>query len=341
MESETAQHALEAGLPPALLDLLSKHYTPDVVESILDGFAAQRAVTLRANTLKASASEVGSALDAAGITWRTPAFYGDAFIIENAREDALRALDLYEQGGIYLQSLSAMLPPLALSPHPDENILDMAAAPGGKTCQIAALANNHALITACEKNAIRAQKLRYNLVKQGVARCNVMECDARKLDPFFTFDKVLLDAPCSGSGTASLAGGTYQGGFSTELLERSVKTQRALLRRALEATRPGGIVAYATCSILPEENEQVIEYVLDPRTAAAERQAKRKRKGKGRGRRREEEPSFAPVHAKVVPLPQKLLEDVPLLPCALEGATCVQPTALYEGFFVALLERTK
>lgn len=334
-----AEAKTEASLPPDLLQLLNEHYESDAVASIVDGYAAQRVVSLRANTLKATATDVACSLDEAGIVWHTPAFYSDAFIVEGAREDAVRSLDLYEQGGIYLQSLSAMIPPLALAPHAGENILDMAAAPGGKTCQLAALAGNKALLTACEKNAVRAQKLRYNLSKQGVERCSVMECDARKLDEFFTFDKVLLDAPCSGSGTVSLTGGTYRGGFSRELLDRSVKTQKALLRRALEAVRPGGVVVYATCSILPEENEQIVESVLNPEVAGARngRGGSSKRKGKHRG-----EPS-GPLRAraKLIPLPNKLLRDIPLLPCDLEGAACIRPTELYEGFFVAMLERTK
>ncbi|WP_172135094.1 RsmB/NOP family class I SAM-dependent RNA methyltransferase [Adlercreutzia sp. ZJ473] len=345
MGTTEAQERAEAlGLPPELLARLASHYEPEVTDDIIAGYAASRACTLRANTLKASPAEVAAELDAAGIAWRAPAFYADAFVTDAGSEPALRALDAYAQGKVYLQSLSAMLPPLALDPRPGENILDMAAAPGGKTCQTAALSGGKALITACEKNAVRAQKLRHNLEKQGVARCNVMECDARKLDEFFTFDKVLLDAPCSGSGTVSLAGGAYCGGFSGELLERSVKTQRALLRKAFETVRPGGIVVYATCSILPEENELLIESVLNPskdELAGAPRGGRRGRGRRGRGKRRggERQRPAKPVNAEVVPLPDGLLEGVPLLPCALEGAACVRPTELYEGFFVAVLKR--
>lgn len=296
--------------------------------------ACARATTLRANTLKSSAEHVAPALDAQGITWSTPPFYRDAFILPPHSEQAVRALDLYDRGEVYLQSLSAMLPPLALDPHEDETVLDMAAAPGGKTCQMSALAAGRVLITACEKNAVRAQKLRHNLEKQGVGRCSVMEADARTLDEFFTFDKVLLDAPCSGSGTASLEGGSYRGGFTLELLERSVRTQRSLLQRALEAARPGGLVVYATCSILPDENERVIEYVLSGGAAKEKRPARGKR---GRGKEAPRIPQR--VRAEVEPLPPALLEGVPLLPCSLEGAACVKPTSCYEGFFVAALRR--
>ncbi|MDO4291111.1 MAG: RsmB/NOP family class I SAM-dependent RNA methyltransferase [Eggerthellaceae bacterium] len=344
-ETSRADAALAAGLPPELLEHLNASYDAPAVDDVLAGYAAPRATTLRANTLKTTPDAVAAALDAAGIAWRAPAFCRDAFVVAPRSEDALRALPLYERGEIYLQSLSAMLPALALDPQSGENILDMAAAPGGKTCHLAALSGDAACLTACEKNPVRAQKLRHNLEKQGVTRCNVMECDARRLDEFFTFDKVLLDAPCSGSGTVSLAGGSYCGGFSAELLTRSVATQRALLNRALAAVRPGGIVVYATCSVLPEENERLVESVLSGAGRAKSQQApkgKHGKRGRGKGAARSAN-DVAPFQgeAEIVPLPQTLLRDVPLLPCSLEGAACVKPTNEFEGFFVCAVKRTR
>ena len=105
-------------------------------------------------------------------------------IIENAREDKLKNLEIYKNGEIYLQSLSSMLPPIILEPKENENILDMAAAPGGKTTQIAAISRNNAMITACEKNKIRLERLKYNIEKQG-ARVNVIAQDARELQKMY------------------------------------------------------------------------------------------------------------------------------------------------------------
>ena len=113
-------------------------------------------------------------------------------------------MDIYKNGKIYLQSLSSMLPPIVLNPMPKNDILDMTAAPGGKTTQIAALSNNEANITACEINKIRAERLRYNLDKQGASSVFVMLEDARNIDNFFSFDQILLDSPCSGSGTINI-----------------------------------------------------------------------------------------------------------------------------------------
>ena len=171
----------------------------------------------------------------------------------------LRAHPLYTDGALYLQSLSAMVPALLAAPRAGQSVLDMCAAPGGKTCQLAALSNNQALITACEKNPLRAERLRYNLAAQD-ARANVMVEDARRLDPYFSFDAALLDAPCSGSGTVQLmdARQAKRQRFEADLLARTVRTQQALLARALELVPAGGVVTYSTCSILADENEEVV-----------------------------------------------------------------------------------
>ena len=232
-------------------------------------------------------------------------WYKDALIIENVREDKIKKLDIYENGEIYMQSLSSMLPAIILNPKKDENILDMTAAPGGKTTQIAALSNNESMITACEKNKIRAERLRYNLEKQGTKKVNVMLEDARKLNDFFSFDKILLDAPCSGSGTTNI----YKNDFTQELINRSVKTQEELLNKALTILKSGKDMVYSTCSILKQENENILNKILSN------------------------------LKAEIIPIEKELLTGIPLLPTTLNGVICVAPSDLYEGFFVAKIRK--
>lgn len=117
-----------------------------------------------------------------------------------------------------------MLPALVLAPKAGETVLDMAAAPGGKTTQMAALSGGKALITACEKNAIRADRLQFNLTRQGARAVNIMRQDARLLDSLFKFDKILLDAPCSGSGTLLLEDGEPQRRMTADWLAKTAKT---------------------------------------------------------------------------------------------------------------------
>ena len=194
-----------ASIPEFLTQALQAQYGETLAAQILAGYACVRPVTLRVNTLKAVPEDIQAHLTQAGLAWEAVPWSPEALILPHCREDVLEALPMYQQGEIYLQSLSSMLPPLFLQPQPGENVLDMAAAPGGKTTQMAALSGGKAMITACEKNAIRAERLKFNIQRQGAGRVSVLVQDARKLDDFFSFDKILLDAPCSGSGTLAVA----------------------------------------------------------------------------------------------------------------------------------------
>ena len=153
-----------------------------------------------------------------------------------------------------MQSLSSMIPPIILNPQQGSDILDMTAAPGGKTTQIAAMTNNKANITACEMNKIRAEKLKYNIEKQK-ANVYVMIQDARMIDNFFAFDQILLDAPCSGSGTLNV-NENFRKNFTQKLIDKSNKAQIVLLRKAIEILKKKHEMIYSTCSILESENEK-------------------------------------------------------------------------------------
>ena len=292
-------------IPEFLTKLLLKQYGQDITNKIIEGYSAQRDVTLRVNTIKSTIEEIKQKLNENKIKFEEVNWNKDALIIKEVREDEIKKLDIYEQGKIYLQSLSSMIPPVVLTPKEGENILDMAAAPGGKTTQIAAITNNKSMITACEKNKIRAERLKYNLQKQGVGCVNVMLEDARNLSDFFSFDKILLDAPCSGSGTDNVKNKS----FTEELIQRSSKTQEQLLRKALKILKPGSKMIYSTCSILEQENENILNKVL------------------------------AKFNAEIIPI--EISEDIPILPVSIKGTICVCPTKNYEGFFVAKIKKNK
>ena len=302
---------MHEGVPAYLAQLLRAQYGEETAERIAQGYAAQRVVTLRANPLKTDAQTVRERLAAQDIETSPVPWYADAMIVRGAREDALTGLDLYERGEIYLQSLSSMIPPLLLGAKPGENVLDMAAAPGGKTTQIAALTGNQAMVTACEMNKIRAERLHYNVQRQGATRVTVMNIDSRNLDDLFSFDRILLDAPCSGSGTVQLGSPRSKGQFSREFLSRTTKQQEALLHKALRLLRPGCEMIYSTCSVLTQENEEIVSRVL--------------RK----------------TGAQIVPLELAAFDSVPRLPVSIPGTLCVAPDELHEGFFVAKIRRMK
>lgn len=294
-------------IPSFLKEKLITQYGEEITQKIIKGYMAKRKTTLRVNTLKTSLHNVIDVLDKNNIKFERVNWYNDALIIENANESDIQNLDIYKNGEIYLQSLSSMLPPLILNPQEKTDILDMAAAPGGKTTQIATIVNNNASITACELNKIRAERLKYNIEKQG-AKAYVMVTDARRIDSFFSFDNILLDAPCSGSGTLNLNTGISEKSFSLNLISKSVKAQTALLEKALKILKPGCEMVYSTCSILQEENEEILEKVLSKNKA------------------------------KIIPIDFES-KDLPLLPTRIMGTLCVAPNELYEGFFIAKIKK--
>ncbi len=283
-------------IPSFLEEMLKDEYSNYL--DIIEGYKVNRISSIRINTLKTDVLSICKLFDDLSIRYDKVNWYGDALIVYD--EEKIRGLDIYNLGHIYFQSLSSMIPPLVLDCHSGESILDMAAAPGSKTCQMACLTNNLASITAVEKNKIRADRLKYNLSKQGVVRTTVLNVDARNLDDYFSFDKILLDAPCSGSGTIN---SFNISNFSLELVNRSVKTQKELVDKAIKVLKKDGILVYSTCSILKEENDDIVDYIL--KNSCME----------------------------LVDFDIDL--SIPKLSCKYDKTLCVCPNELYEGFFVA------
>ena len=285
-------------IPLFFIEKIEKQYGKETAKKIEEGLIEEKPVTLRVNTIKSSLEKVKNELEKNNIEYEFVEWNKDALIIKNVREDEIRKLGIYENGEIYLQSLSSMIPAVVLEPKEKENILDMTAAPGGKTTQIAAIAENKVFITACEKNKIRYDRLKYNVEKQGVKNINIMQEDSRKLSDYFSFDKILLDAPCSGSGTENV----FTPNFSENLIQKSSKVQEELLTKALTILKPAGEMVYSTCSILKEENEEIVKKVLKK------------------------------FKAQIIPI--NVPQNIPVLPTTIDGALCVCPTKYYEGFFV-------
>lgn len=294
-----------------LEEKLEKQYGTKITKEIIEGYQTKRKTTLRINTIKSNIEEIKKELEKEKIEYETIKWSKEALIIKNADEKTIQEMEIYKNGKIYLQSLSSMLPPIILEPKEGTDILDMAAAPGGKTTQIAALTNNKAHITACEKNKIRAERLKYNVDKQGATCVFIMPKDSRFIDDFFSFDQILLDAPCSGSGTLDYNDANVEKYFTEQLIERSSKTQKTLLSKAIKLLKPGHEMVYSTCSILDCENEDVVSSVI--------------KNG----------------NIEIVPINFEGMEKLPILPTKISGTLCVKPTELYEGFFVAKIRKKR
>lgn len=290
--------------------LLSSEYDNKEIDKIILGLSKKRYVTLRVNTLKSNMEEVKKALDEVGIEYQVVNWYKNALIIKNSDEKNIETLKIYEDGEIYLQSLSSMLPVLILDPKEGENILDMTAAPGSKTTQIAIQTNNKAIITAVEKNKIRCDRLIYNIKKMGAKKINVLREDARWLDEQFSFDKILLDAPCSGSGTIYINDDKIQDEGLEELILRMPKVQEQLFRKAMQLLKLGGEMVYSTCSIIGEENYKLINKM-------------------------QEEFKF-----EIVNIDLKQFEDLPIINNGKPGIT-LRPNEYFEGFYVIKIKKIK
>lgn len=301
----------EDSIPLFLYEMLEKQYGMEITNNILDGYKTNRYVTLRVNTIKTTAEIIINILKNEEIDFEIAPFSRNAFIIKNANKQRLQELSIYKNGEIYLQSLSSMLPPIILQPNKNENILDMTAAPGGKTTQIAAITENESYITACEMNTMRLERLKYNIEKQGAKGVLIMNKDARNLDDMFSFDRILLDAPCSGSGTLNISDKDIGKYFTKNLIEKSIKSQTELIKKAIKLLKVGHEMVYSTCSILKCENEEIIKNVL--------------KEGK----------------IEIVPIEIDNINDIPKLNTDIQGTLCVCPNNLYEGFFVAKLRRIK
>src|SRR3989338_1271837 len=168
----------------------------------------------------------------------------------------------HQLGYYYVQEAASMIPPVVLDPKPGEFILDMCAAPGSKTSQIAQYMQNKGMLIANDYQYIRLQPLGINLQRMGVTNSIITLMEGRYFkNADLTFDKILVDAPCSGTGTIRKSLKTI-GIWNPGAIKRLAGQQRQLLETAFNILKPGGTMTYSTCSLEPDEDEAVINYLL-------------------------------------------------------------------------------
>ncbi|HII71279.1 TPA: RsmB/NOP family class I SAM-dependent RNA methyltransferase [Candidatus Woesearchaeota archaeon] len=215
--------------------------------------------SIRINTLKISESDCISRLKRRKITLKKIPFLDHGYWTDASFK--LSSTQEYLQGFYYLQEAASQLPVQVLDPRPGDLVLDMAASPGSKTTQLAQLMQNKGCIIALESNRGRIPKLNNNLERLGVKDVLVYHKDARYAsDLGLSFDKILLDAPCSGNFTQEPG---WLEKRSVQDFQDMAKLQKALLKTAVSLLKPKGTLVYSTCSLEPEENEEVVESVLD------------------------------------------------------------------------------
>lgn len=263
IQHDLAGHLLAAyGWPTAWVNALQPHYTPDVLVAMAQASQQPAPLTLRVNTLQISPEQFHHALDAQQIPFRPHDTLPDVVQL-TAATGSPRHLPGYEAGWFYVQDPASIGIAPWLGVQPGERVLDLCAAPGSKTTHMAALMQNRGHITAIEAKPERAQRLQENLTRLGITNTEVRVLDARTFEAptIGTYDRVLVDAPCSGSGTVRR---------HPELLlhptqwqaEHHTALQLTLLQHGFQHLKPGGVLVYSTCSILPAENQSLVQQFL-------------------------------------------------------------------------------
>ena len=247
--------------PRIYLDMLYEIYTPKEVDSILRSYLTGRRTTFRLNRLKGNSEAALEELRKKNIKLDKCNYCDYVYMLRDGSERIIQQTESYKKGYVYMQNLSSIIPAVVLGVCEDDKVLDVCAAPGGKTLKIAEDMNNKGQIIANEVNPIRYDRLVYNIDKLGADNIEAVNLDGRKLMLIYKdyFDKVLLDAPCSGEGTIRVMNAK-----KIKLLKNGpfAKLQKELIVSAFNSLKPGGSMVYSTCTISPEENEEVVNYLL-------------------------------------------------------------------------------
>ena len=217
--------------------------------------------SIRVNTLKIDVESVKMRLAKDWKLDQVP-WCKEGFWIEHneGRRDVGNLME-HVLGYIYIQEAVSMIPPLVLDPKPGETVLDMCAAPGSKTTQIAAMMQNKGLLIANDYKGLRVALLGMNIQRMGITNCIITLMEGQRFKDI-EFDKILVDAPCSGTGTIRKSYKTLRI-WNPQTIKRLVGTHRQLLSNAFSNLKKGGTLVYSTCSCEPEENEGVISSFLE------------------------------------------------------------------------------
>ncbi|KAM6098511.1 28S rRNA (cytosine(4447)-C(5))-methyltransferase [Theristicus caerulescens] len=241
---------------------------PELI-NFLEANEVPRPVTIRTNTLKTRRRDLAQALINRGVNLDPLGKWSKTGLVIYDSSVPIGATPEYLAGHYMLQGASSLLPVMALAPQENERILDMCCAPGGKTSYIAQLMKNTGMILANDSNAERLHSVVGNLHRLGVTNAVVSNCDGRQFPKVLGgFDRVLLDAPCSGTGVISKDPAVKTNKDEKDIL-RCAHLQKELILSAIDsvnaASETGGYIVYCTCSIMVEENEWVVDYALKKR----------------------------------------------------------------------------
>ncbi|XP_047344463.1 25S rRNA (cytosine-C(5))-methyltransferase nop2 [Vespa velutina] len=252
-----------------LLEKLMQIFSLDELLEFLEASEVQRPMTIRTNTLKTRRRDLAEALINRGVNLDPIGKWTKVGLVVYSSQVPMGATPEYLAGYYIIQGASSFLPVMALDPKENERILDMCAAPGGKSSHIAALMKNTGILLSNDINQDRIKAIVGNFHRLGIANSIICSYDGRKLSSIIKgFDRVLLDAPCTGTGVVAKDPSVKTNKDEIDV-QRCCTLQRELLLAAIDCvnarSESGGIIVYSTCSVLPEENEWIIDFALKKR----------------------------------------------------------------------------
>nr|XP_021181238.2 uncharacterized protein LOC110369925 [Helicoverpa armigera] len=252
-----------------LMEVLMQIFPVQELVEFLEASEVARPVTIRTNSLKTRRRDLAQALINRGVNLDPVGKWSKVGLVVYSSTVPIGATPEYLAGHYILQGASSYLPVMALAPQENERILDMCAAPGGKASHIAAIMKNTGTLFANDANKERTKAIVGNFHRLGVVNAVICNHDGREFpDVMKGFDRVLLDAPCTGTGVIA-KDPSVKTTKDQKDIQRCFNIQRQLLLAAIDCcsakSSSGGYIVYSTCSILPEENEWVVNYALKRR----------------------------------------------------------------------------
>lgn len=256
-DTEPEKTAVEFSFPPELAALFIDDYGQERAESIMRALNEPSRLTLRANTLKCSGSELADMLEEAGCSIKGR----EGSLVYVSGFDVAKS-ELYRRGYFSVQDKGAYMAAIALDPQPDETVIDMCAAPGGKSTHIAELQKNSGSVIACDIYPHKLKLIEDAAARLGITTLKTVLSDGTKTQECFerSADRVLCDVPCSGTGIIRRKP-------DIKLCRTDISAlppiQRAILENGARYLKSGGVLVYSTCTLLKRENEGITSAFLD------------------------------------------------------------------------------
>lgn len=257
------------GYSAELTEYFGHIFLPKQLVEFYEANETPKLLTIRTNTLKTRRRELSQALIQRGVNLESVGSWSKVGLRIIESRVPMGATPEYLAGHYILQAASSFLPVMALAPQPGERVLDLCAAPGGKSTHIAQLMKNSGVLISNDASLKRTKALTGNLQRLGVTNALVTNYDARRLPKFFSgFDRILLDAPCSGLGVI-YKDPSVKLNRTVGNIKRNSYVQKELILVAIDSlnskSQTGGYLVYSTCSVAVDENESVVQYALDNR----------------------------------------------------------------------------